>query len=55
MCREVLKAVKEGNQVVIEDVKLIAGEERDSSWLPSSTKIYMPGWPSLEAHPSLTW
>lgn len=38
MCREVLKAMKEGNKAVIEDVKRIAGEPEDSSWLPSCTE-----------------
>lgn len=39
MCREVLKAIKEGNRAVIEDVRSIAGRENDDpSWLPSSTK-----------------
>ncbi len=38
MCREVLKAVKAENQQVIEDVKRVAGEAEDSSWLPSSMK-----------------
>lgn len=37
MCREVLKAVKAGNQQVIEDAKRVGVEAEDSSWLASST------------------
>lgn len=38
MCREVLKAVKEGNEQVIKDVRRLCAKPADSNWLPSSSQ-----------------
>lgn len=36
MCREVIKAISEGNEEVIRDARRISGESEDSTWVPSS-------------------
>ncbi|KAJ5723640.1 Glutamine dependent NAD+ synthetase [Penicillium malachiteum] len=38
MCREVLKAVRAGNEQVIKDVRRLCAKPADSDWLPSSTQ-----------------
>ncbi|CAL5871294.1 uncharacterized protein PFLUO_LOCUS5544 [Penicillium psychrofluorescens] len=38
MCREVLKAVKEGNGQVIKDVRRLCAKPEDSDWLPTSSQ-----------------
>lgn len=38
MCREVLKAISEGNEQVIEDVRKICAEPEGSTWLPSTSQ-----------------
>ncbi|KAJ5908563.1 hypothetical protein N7495_001245 [Penicillium taxi] len=36
MCRQVLKAVREGNEQVIKDVRRLCSKPEDSNWLPTS-------------------
>lgn len=36
MCREVVKAVTDGNEQVIRDVRKVCGESADSNWLPNT-------------------
>ncbi|KAJ5469962.1 hypothetical protein N7530_007319 [Penicillium desertorum] len=38
MCREVLKAVREGNEQVIKDVRRLCAKPADSDWLPTTTQ-----------------
>ncbi|KAJ6146977.1 hypothetical protein N7497_008959 [Penicillium chrysogenum] len=38
MCREVLKAVREGNEQVIKDVRRLCAKPADSEWLPTTTQ-----------------
>ena len=38
MCREVLKAVRQGNQQVIKDVRRLCAKPEDSDWLPTTTQ-----------------
>ncbi|GFF62319.1 glutamine-dependent NAD(+) synthetase [Aspergillus udagawae] len=38
MCREVVKAVSEGNQQVIKDVRRLCAEPEGSTWLPSTSQ-----------------
>ncbi|KAJ5223718.1 hypothetical protein N7468_008260 [Penicillium chermesinum] len=38
MCREVLKAVKEGNEQVIKDVRRLCGQPPTSEWLPQTSQ-----------------
>ncbi|KAJ5620834.1 hypothetical protein N7510_004818 [Penicillium lagena] len=38
MCREVLKAVNEGNEQVIKDVRRLCAKPEDSDWLPTSSQ-----------------
>lgn len=38
MCREVLKAVNEGNEQVIKDVRRLCAKPPDSEWLPSTSQ-----------------
>ncbi|CAG7980538.1 unnamed protein product [Penicillium salamii] len=38
MCREVLKAVREGNEQVIRDVRRLCAKPADSDWLPTTTQ-----------------
>lgn len=38
MCREVLKAVREGNEQVIKDVRRLCAKPEDSEWLPTTTQ-----------------
>ncbi|KAJ5947595.1 hypothetical protein N7466_000610 [Penicillium verhagenii] len=38
MCREVLKAVREGNEQVIEDVRRLCAKPADSDWLPTTSQ-----------------
>ncbi|KAF7116328.1 hypothetical protein CNMCM5793_004494 [Aspergillus hiratsukae] len=38
MCREVVKAVAEGNQQVIKDVRRLCAEPEGSTWLPSTNQ-----------------
>ncbi|KAJ5461486.1 Glutamine-dependent NAD(+) synthetase [Penicillium daleae] len=38
MCRQVLKAVNEGNEQVIRDVRRLCAKPADSDWLPSSSQ-----------------
>lgn len=38
MCREVLKAVKAGNEQVIKDVRRLCAKPEDSDWLPTSSQ-----------------
>ncbi|GFG16685.1 glutamine-dependent NAD(+) synthetase [Aspergillus udagawae] len=38
MCREVVKAVLEGNQQVIKDVRRLCAEPEGSTWLPSTSQ-----------------
>ncbi|KAB8219661.1 hypothetical protein BDV33DRAFT_231407 [Aspergillus novoparasiticus] len=38
MCREVIKAVSEGNEQVIKDVRRLCAEPADSTWLPTTSQ-----------------
>ncbi|KAJ5759768.1 hypothetical protein N7520_006924 [Penicillium odoratum] len=38
MCREVLKAVREGNEQVIKDVRRLCAQPADSEWLPTTSQ-----------------
>ncbi|EHA28522.1 hypothetical protein ASPNIDRAFT_54326 [Aspergillus niger ATCC 1015] len=38
MCREVVKAVQEGNEQVIKDVRRLCAEPADSTWLPTTSQ-----------------
>lgn len=38
MCREVLKAVQQGNEQVIKDVRRLCAEPADSTWLPTTSQ-----------------
>ncbi|KAH8434574.1 glutamine-dependent NAD(+) synthetase [Aspergillus melleus] len=38
MCREVIKAVSEGNEQVIKDVRRLCAEPPDSTWLPTTSQ-----------------
>ncbi|KAK1144354.1 glutamine-dependent NAD(+) synthetase [Aspergillus melleus] len=38
MCREVIKAVSEGNEQVIQDVRRLCAEPADSTWLPTTSQ-----------------
>ncbi|PWY86440.1 glutamine-dependent NAD(+) synthetase [Aspergillus sclerotioniger CBS 115572] len=38
MCREVIKAVQQGNEQVIKDVRRLCAEPEDSTWLPSTSQ-----------------
>ncbi|GAB1212982.1 hypothetical protein ATERTT37_002131 [Aspergillus terreus] len=38
MCREVIKAVSQGNEQVIKDVRRLCAEPPDSKWLPSTSQ-----------------
>ena len=38
MCRLVVDAAKAGNQVVIKDLRKVAGEPEDSTWLPATPR-----------------
>jgi NAD+ synthase (glutamine-hydrolysing) len=38
MCREVMKAVREGNEQVIKDVRRLCAKPADSDWLPTSSQ-----------------
>ncbi|KAL4894517.1 glutamine-dependent NAD(+) synthetase [Aspergillus ambiguus] len=38
MCREVVKAVSEGNEQVIKDVRRLCAEPADSTWVPSTSQ-----------------
>ncbi len=38
MCREVIKAVSEGNEQVIKDVRRLCAEPADSTWIPTTSQ-----------------
>ncbi|KAE8410669.1 hypothetical protein BDV36DRAFT_306903 [Aspergillus pseudocaelatus] len=38
MCREVIKAVSEGNEQVIKDVRRLCAEPADTTWLPTTSQ-----------------
>ncbi|RDW93104.1 glutamine-dependent NAD(+) synthetase [Aspergillus mulundensis] len=38
MCREVIKAVQQGNQQVIKDVRRLCAEPADSMWIPTTSQ-----------------
>lgn len=38
MCKEVIKAISEGNEQVIADVRQVCGEPQGSTWLPSRSQ-----------------
>lgn len=40
MCRLVVKSAKDGNQQVIKDLRRIAGEPEDSTWLPETPQEF---------------